>query len=65
MSFLFGGSKTPSMNLPSTPTTSYTDTVEEEKKKLLQGRTSKQTLLTTAQGVLGDAPTKKKTLLGE
>lgn len=69
MSFLFGGTKTPSISVPQAPAiTSTTDQAtlkEAEKKKLRTGQAVRPTLLTGPQGLLEAAPVGRKTLLGE
>jgi len=69
MSFLFGSQKTPQISVPPTPPiTKQSDQnaiIEEEKKKIRKGRTSRQTLMTGPQGLLEPAPVSKKVLLGE
>lgn len=64
MSFLFGSSSTPSIQNVPAPSLDQNTIVEEEKKKLRQGRTQRQTLMTGPQGLLEPAPVSKKTLLG-
>lgn len=70
MTFLFGSPKTPSIPYvapPKTPAAIPTqkEAVEEEKRKLTQGRKKRSTLLTGPQGVLEPADVGLKTLLGQ
>jgi hypothetical protein len=65
MSFLFGGSKSevPPVPAPVPAPAAEAEVKEDETKKIRKGA-AQSTILTSAQGVLEPAATKKKTLLG-
>lgn len=65
MSFLFGGSKVPSVQTVPAPKLDDNEIKKQEASKIKKGRTSRPTLMTGPQGLLEPAPVSKKTLLGE
>jgi hypothetical protein len=59
------GKNTPSYTAPVTDVQSQSKILDEEKKKLRKGKTSRSTLMTGPQGLLEAAPVSRKSLLGE